>query len=342
MTKVTLMDAKDCLKLGTSYLATHSLPQSLWPALAELLAAGDLLVKRRYNQRYLSFLTRYLEPCLENAPLRRILRRSIAESYLERLVGMADLQGDRWHPDCRVLGAEVLSSAVEAGKGAILWIAPMGFAANVPKIALYKLGYPLCHLSASEHGISQSDFARRHLNPLIVKTENRYLAERVVLDDARAPNSFLRLVAHLRKNRLVSIRLTDNARKYLRFPILAGSILVPLGPIALARMTGAPLHPLITVKTGKKSFDLHILPALPTNESHDEQGQNILVGREFVRSLEEFALAYPAFWRGWWLMRRAEKSGLEIVPAPAAGPKRAPRPSTAYRAELHRQALLET
>jgi len=108
-----------------------------------------------------------------------------------RLQILRDLLLRSWRPDIRVEGTAHLEAALAAGRGAILWVGRFAFAETVAKIGLHRAGRPAVHLSRTIHGFSHSAIGRRWLNPIKQRMENRYLAERVVLNDT-APGTAMR------------------------------------------------------------------------------------------------------------------------------------------------------
>ena len=130
-------------------------------------------------------------------------------------------------------------------------ITPFAYASIATKVTLHRHGQPLTHLSRWEHGPSKTRWGVTWLNPVQRLAEDRFLRERVTIGEGRDPLAALRrLGICLAENRVVSITLGEEASSTVDVPFLAGTLKVPLGPIKLARRTGAPLLPTHTVAIG--------------------------------------------------------------------------------------------
>ena len=86
-----------------------------------------------------------------------------------------------WHPDVYLNGEAHLRSALESGRGVILWVLETSFSTLMAKIALHNSGYRACQLSRPGHGFSSTPFGIRFLNPIWTRVEDRYIAERILI-----------------------------------------------------------------------------------------------------------------------------------------------------------------
>jgi lauroyl/myristoyl acyltransferase len=148
-----------------------------------------------------------------------------------------------WRPPLRLEGTEHLAAAQAAGRGAVLWVAMFAGASLLTKMALHDAGWPLVHLSRESHGWSRSRLGIRWLNPLIVRTETQFLAERVIIGrDLTADQAVRRLVAALGANRVVSVSAQGHGADEMRI----GWLRLPTGAIRIALAAKAPLLPVLT------------------------------------------------------------------------------------------------
>ena len=151
-----------------------------------------------------------------------------------------------WTQAIRLNGIEHVHAALEAGQGAILWVHPcLGSSVSV-KQALFEAGLPLAHLSRPSHSFSPFPFGVRLANPLLRRAENRFLAERVVIDEEATVGPLRRLQILLSENRVISIAVASNASRLRSFPILSGDVLLSNGPVKIAARTGAAILPVFT------------------------------------------------------------------------------------------------
>jgi hypothetical protein len=168
--------------LGLSLWAIASLPLAILPygwrwRLARLLARPALRFGRAPAAIECAKRMLLLETAAAHA--------AIQELYAARLATMMDIvRGLTLGCDyaIRLRGLEHLAPALACGRGAILWTADFPAAGEATKIALSRAGWPLAHLSRIEHGFSKSRYGIRVLNPLRVRFEKRYLAERILYD----------------------------------------------------------------------------------------------------------------------------------------------------------------
>ena len=68
------------------------------------------------------------------------------------------------------------------GRGAIVWCDQFTAQTIIGKRALHEAGIEAHQVSVNSHGISESIFGLRFLNPPLVKVENRFLKSRIVFD----------------------------------------------------------------------------------------------------------------------------------------------------------------
>lgn len=211
-------------------------------------------------------------------------------------------------PDVRVVGSgfELLSAAVAAGRGAVLWVSDFAGAGDVTKIALAQAGHRVNHLSRIEHGFSESWFGIRYLNPLRIRLELRYLNERVVFDRMHPSTAMLHLARHLRANGVVTIAAgAQEGRTIVEAGFLRGTLGLATGAPRLAVMVGAPIFPVFTMpRSGDPGiFDVSIGAPLALPPTVPEDEQVMAAAAEYLDRLEAHVRQRPECWVGW---RRAE------------------------------------
>ena len=227
-----------------------------------------------------------------------IAHDGLAFLYEEWLQLLRDYRPDGWQPETRVENADRIDAALSQGKGVILWVTSFVFSNQMTKMALNRAGYGVTHLSRPTHGFSESQFGVRVLNPIQTRIEDRYIRERVEIQKARPIDALRTLHGRLRDNGIVSITLNDETEHMLPVPFLAGTADIPRGPAELARMTGAVLLPVCTVREAHWRYVTHIgepiaAPGLRGAE-HDQA-----VAHDLVAWLEPIILKHPALWKTW-------------------------------------------
>jgi lauroyl/myristoyl acyltransferase len=201
-----------------------------------------------------------------------------------------------WNPRVRLLGRERIDMALEAGRGAILWICPQLFAGLVTKMALHDAGYPVSHLSLFSHGFSQTRFGIRVLNPLQIRVDERYLHERIVLRGDGSLGYTRKLERLLRRNELLSITLLPRAHARLALPFLGRKVQLPTGPASLSLLTGAALLPVFALRRGAREFETIVEPALEVAPGVSSAAAVESLLAQQARRMETRALEDPGSW----------------------------------------------
>jgi hypothetical protein len=110
-----------------------------------------------------------------------------------------------WRPEIEIRGLEYLGKPDNSGGGAVLWIAHFSFNSLVSKIALWRAGYDVWHVSRPEHGFTKSQFGIKFLNPLRVAVELKYIRGRILIDRSKPSRSMSEARRVLENRKLVSI-----------------------------------------------------------------------------------------------------------------------------------------
>lgn len=210
--------------------------------------------------------------------------------------------GRRWRPVIRLQGLEHLTASLRGKLGAILWISDFVYRPLIVHMALRQAELAAVHLSRPEHGFSVSPFGVRFLNPLWAAVENRFLAERVVIENDDASGALKTLRERLSANDIVSITVAETGRRTLDARFLHGRIRVASGPAHLARSSGAALLPVFAVRNDDGAYEVSIGQALDVNDSADPPYSAAI--RAYAEMLEPFVRQYPDQWNGWIALGR--------------------------------------
>jgi hypothetical protein len=133
----------------------------------------------------------------------KLFRALLAANHRRRLLLAAHLAGTRWSPTIRLEGLEGLHAALKRGRGAIIWCDQFTTQTIIGKRALHEAGVEAHQVSVSLHGISDTTFGLRFLNPPLVAVENRFLKSRVVFDRSDAYQVTARMQKILKGNGIV-------------------------------------------------------------------------------------------------------------------------------------------
>lgn len=213
--------------------------------------------------------------------------------------------GKGWHPHIKLEGLEHIDEALASGTGCILWVAHFVFAPNVVKAGLFQAGRAVTHLSRLEHGFSATRFGIRVLNPVRSAYEDRLLAGRIEFERARPAHALIRVRRKLLNGEIVS--LTSGAWEggtLVDASLGEGRTKLAVGPVWLARATGARLLPVFAVRTGRPDeYVVEIGNPVDVSASASSDVSYLAAVPEFLRLQEAWIRRYPEQWRGWRYLR---------------------------------------
>ncbi len=210
--------------------------------------------------------------------------------------------GRAWRPSVRLAGRENLDAALCRGAGAILWMSGFIYSPLILQRTLQEAGFEQTLLSRPEHGFSVSPFGVRFLNPLWQAVENRYLAERVVIENNDAGPALKILRDRLARNGVILIAAAETGRRTLDPEFLRGRLRVASGPLHLARTSGAPILPTTALRNEDGSYQVLIGQALDTADSTEPL--YAAAARAYAEGIEPFVRRYPDQWNGWIALGR--------------------------------------
>lgn len=270
----------------------HRMGSLLSPLIARIEGmAGADVVTRRIAQVYRT----------RQHPMtpRRIVARYRSGHFEEFLNILRCYRPWQSAPECTLSGGEHLSAALEKGQGAILWIDDFHPYSLISKVALFQAGFKTIHLSHPSHGFSRSRFGMAVINPVKIRAEDRWLAERVFMGLGGALVALRTLRKRLRENAIVSITAGPGAQQPIRLKFLEGEVALATGAPDLAFMAKAPLLPLHSVQLPDGSFEVSIERPIEAKRGADRRAFSQNAAREYLERLEPVVLSHPHQWRGW-------------------------------------------
>lgn len=230
---------------------------------------------------------------------RRIVARYRSGHFEEFLNILRCYRPWRPTPDCTLAGGEHLVAALEKGQGAILWIDDFHPYSLVSKVALFQAGFRTIHLSHPAHGFSRTRFGMAVINPVKIRAENAWLAERVFMGLDGALVALRTLRKRLRDNAVVTITAGPSSQQPVQLKFLEGEVALATGAPDLAFIAKAPLLPLHTVQLHDGRFEVTIEKPIKAERGSDRRAFSEDAAREYLGRLEPIVLSHPHQWRGW-------------------------------------------
>ncbi len=304
---ILLKDIAAIAKLAVGGVVVWTVPERFWLPISRLVARVATAMKPARTRRVANRVKAVAGGRLARHP-KEVVREGAALGYIHGLQRLKVGHYRGFHPRTHVIGRQHIDTALERGRGTILWAGGFASANLIEPMALRQVEVPLHHLSNWHHGISNSRFASRWLNPPIVAAESRYLAERII----RTPGSFSALATlrtRLEENRVVGIRASDAAPRVLDLPFLDGRIQLATGPLELATITGAEVLPMFAVRNDAGEYEVHVDAPIAIRTGGDRKKAVADAAAEFVARLEPFVVSYPGQWLGWDQQVRAKHCG---------------------------------
>jgi hypothetical protein len=228
------------------------------------------------------------------------LRVIDAGDFIERMELLRSLRPGGWWPQVEFANPAALKAASATGHGAIVWVTPTLSSAVVSKLALRNERYDVTHLSAPDHGPSDSRLGGMLLNRLHVRVEERLVRERVVMPRGEAPVEAVQyLRRRLEANGVVTITVAPGGLQQARVPLYDRILEVPTGAPALARAAGAALIPAFVERVAPARYRFRLGPPIVPDATIPRDEALWLATRAYARQLEDFVREHPALWRGW-------------------------------------------
>jgi hypothetical protein len=298
-------DAQTAVRLAGSLFIAWCLPQNWWPWIARQTSWLGGVLGGKSIAGTASRMARALKLNeTDSFALAASLRGARYEVAFQALRGF---RPGGWHPKIEVTGREHLDAGLAAKKGAVLWVAHFVFAPNAAKIGLHDLGFRVSHLSRPDHGFSSTEFGIRYLNPVRSAFEDRYLAERIVFDRAHPAPALLRARKAVAKNGIVSFTAGAwEGSAVVEADFLESRIALAMGPVWLARASGAALIPVFVVRTrAPDEFRVEIGAPIPLLPGAPEEDCFVAATTDFLQRLHSLILNCPGQWRGWSSLKDA-------------------------------------
>jgi lauroyl/myristoyl acyltransferase len=297
-------DLKTAASLALWLLPSWILPERLWAPLWRARMRLSALIGARETKRTAKTVRVALGD-RDGPQCEAIMRHLKAAIHELRMQDLRSWRFGGWHPRMALEGEDNLRSALSAGKGAILWVAPFVFNSGPTKIVLHQKGYRVSHLSSPKHGFSETQFGVRYLNRVRCIPEDRYLAQRIVFDRNAPSTAMRRMMRALKAGEVVSIvAASTEGSDMIKGPIFGGRLPVAVGAPRLAALTGAPLLPVFTIRDPKIGWRIVVDAPIALESDRTSDERCIAAAAAFLQRSEPWVRQFPEQWRAWSKWRR--------------------------------------
>ena len=288
--------------LPLQFLISWCMPERLWPACARMLNPLTSFLYVKGGDRTQDLIAAVLGQRLPPRTGRQIVQGLAAEEFISILQILRGYRPGRWRPTIELTGTDHLRTALDHGKGAILWFSYTHARNVIGKMAIQQAGYSVSHLARPRHGLSPTKFGIRFLNRIQTAIENRYIKERIVIHDGKFHKAMRSLIVRLRANEVISIAVHRDAANPTSLPFLQGRIVLATGACWLSYKTGAALLPVTAYRDRKGTFKVEIDAPIDSRQFDSEEDAISCAQRDYIARLEAFVVEYPSQWRGWYLL----------------------------------------
>jgi hypothetical protein len=236
-------------------------------------------------------------PALSGRSKHEVNVNLFAAYVLEKMEVVAAASGHPQPWNLVLKGGSRVQEALDQGRGAIVWCETCMSASLLTKAAFASAAFDLHHLSRPGHNLSISRFGMRFLNPIVRRAEDRFLAERIIVDYGNELPVARHIMALLQENKVVSLTISSAGSQVVEAPALNGVARIATGALGFAMRTGAPLFPVFS----HREDDAYVVAAGDPIElagMKRDQAYEFAV-QEYARRLDAFARAHPLDWYGW-------------------------------------------
>jgi hypothetical protein len=247
-------DFRESLLFGFYLGVAAVLPVSWWAPICGWVSG--LRLKRHIRKDFSRYAAATRAVLGDRIDAEKLFRALLSANHRRRLLLAAHLAGTRWSPTIRLEGLEGLQAALLRGRGAIIWCDQFTAQTIIGKRALHEAGIDAHQVSVRFHGISDTAFGLRFLNPPLVAVENRFLKSRVVFDRNDAYQVTARMQKILKGNGIVL--MTNN--------IHAGSTFAEasMGESGWTHLASAPAN--FAARGGTALFAMSTFETVPFRE----------------------------------------------------------------------------
>jgi lauroyl/myristoyl acyltransferase len=221
-----------------------------------------------------------------------------------------------------IRGLDHLQSAVDKGKGVILWESSHFGGRFLAKRILCEKGFALhqvhgeYHMAGLPNDGSFVSWTRKHfIRPFFENCESCFVRQIIHITAAHSLAVSKILLKLLKQNRIICISAdVGRGHRLISVRFLGRTEFFPTGMVTLAKLTGAPILPLFCLQENGSTVSLIIESPVCLEMDLDREG-NLTKTVQYARLLESYIMKYPEQYRNWHLLG----SPLRPIPEVRAG-----------------------
>lgn len=268
--------------------------------------------KRQLSQKNLSAV---FDGQLSESQVRRVVRRAFYEFWHDTFSLLPSRAERAALGQAHLCGAEHLHTALQNGKGAILWESSHFGGRMLAKQVLHEHGFAIHQIHGWNHvGGFLSDsptWVRQHVvEHFFEKWEKQWLAEIIFLPKSDSLAFTRTLLNRLQQNAILCIAADGQSGwKFMPIRFLGCTgVLFPTGMVSLAKISGAAILPLFCLRDSAEGTKV-IIEAPIHLESRVDKERNLENSiAKYARLLEDYVRRYPEQYRNWHLLGSARGS----------------------------------
>ncbi len=290
--------------------------RALRQAIAECAGWLGYLVLPKRRQRSAEQLARAYGNQLSPQEVDHIIRECFREYWREALALLPTAADRALLRQARIEGWEHLESALQQGKGAILWEASVFGSRNASKWILQDKGVQVHQVHERNHigweGLDRdapSWLRDRVIAPVFHRWMGRCVASIIWLPESESLAFTRVLLGRLKQNGVVCSTADGGwGQRLASIELLGRTRAFATGMPSLARLSGAPLLPLFCIPDRDGIPTLMIGPPIWAATGMDRQKALQSCVAQWVRLFEAHVRAHPGKYRGWHMVGDDEEA----------------------------------
>jgi lauroyl/myristoyl acyltransferase len=218
-----------------------------------------------------------------------------------------------------IRGIEHLQSALNNGRGVILWESASFGRRNLAKQVLNENGFSISqvhtehHTGGFSHVIGSETWLRLHIiKPFFESYEKQFVREIIYLPNSDSLVFTRRLMDRLKQNGVICITSdVSYGQKVIPLKFLGYAKLFPTGMISLAKISGAPIMPMFCIReaTGRTNLIMECPINIERNMDRESGLENSIAG--YIGLLESYIKKYPENYKGWHSVDRFDENRVQ-------------------------------